>query len=59
LEVCFGLGPFDRAGCLAALRQHRPQIEQMAREKYLNEPVSFERGVTLSRADLEAAASSA
>ena len=35
LEACFGPGPFDRAGCLAAFRQHRSLIEQVAREKYL------------------------
>jgi hypothetical protein len=55
LEACFGPGPFDRAGCLAALRQHRPLIERVARAKYLNAPVSLDDGVTLERADLEAA----
>jgi hypothetical protein len=55
LEACFGPGPFDHAGCLAALRQHRPLIERAARAKYLNAPVGFDDGVTLERADLEAA----
>ena len=55
LEACFGPGPLDRAGCLAALRQHRPLIEQAARAKYLKGPVGFDRGVDLTRADLEAA----
>jgi hypothetical protein len=55
LEACFGPGPFDRAGCLAAFRQYRPLIEQVARAKYLKEPVGFDQGVTLARIDLETA----
>ena len=54
-----GPGAIDRAGCLAAFRQQRLLIERIAREKYLNGPVAFDHGVTLTRADLEAAVPSA
>jgi hypothetical protein len=56
LEACFGPGPFDRAGCLAALNQHRTLIEQAARHKYLNEPIGLDHDVLLTRSDLEAVA---
>ncbi len=55
LEACFGPGPLDRAGCLAALRQHRSLIEQAARAKYLQGPVGSDHDITLTRAELEAA----
>jgi hypothetical protein len=54
LEACFGPGPFDRAGCLASLRQHRTLIEHAARTKYLTAPVGFDHDVQLTRSDLEA-----
>lgn len=55
LEACFGPGPFDPAGCVAAFRRHRALIEQAARAKYLTEPVGFDGGVMVVRGDLEAA----
>ena len=52
LEARFGPGPFDRAGCLAAFSKHRSVVEQVARAKYLKQPVGFDHDVTLTRADL-------
>lgn len=54
LEARFGPGPFDRTGCLAAFRRHRPLIERVARAKYLKQPVGFDHDVLLTRTDLEA-----
>lgn len=54
LETRFGPGPFDRDTCLAALRQHRPLLEQAIRAKYLQQPVGFDHDVLLTRADLAA-----
>jgi hypothetical protein len=54
LEACFGPGPFDRAGCLAAFRKYRLDIEQTARRKYLEQPVGFGPEVLLTRSDFDA-----
>ena len=55
LEACFGPGPFNRAACLAAFRQHRSLMEQAARAKYLGQPVGYDLDAGLTRRDLEAA----
>ncbi len=55
LDACSGPRLLDRAGCLAAFRQHHSLIEQVARKKYLHEPVGYDNGVRVTRADLESA----
>jgi Nucleotidyltransferase/Protein of unknown function (DUF1488) len=52
LEATFGPGPFDRAACLLAVRQHRHLLEQAARLRYLTQPVGADPGLAITEADL-------
>jgi hypothetical protein len=53
LEAAAGIACRDRAGTLAAFRQHRPRIETAARANYLTRPVDALGAVSVTGADLE------